>query len=536
MIVRNHIVRRVLKVGTMSMVLIFSSLSARSQQDVFQMFRDEVSRGDQYYRQGSYRHALKEYLLQGKDATIATELKIARCLYFTHDYRQSADRFRRASAIKTLDESDVLLMAEALAASGNYGDAIVQYQEYLKKSPDDDLVRSKIWRLKNVHFLYEDSLHFSLRKLPLSSGYSDFAAVPLNNGVVFLSNRKGASTLDQSDALTGDHFFRLYFSPFVDGAGISAFSTYGKIAPFKGLETQRQNGPVAFFSDETRVAFTRTKSGRNTRGTLQLFFAHQNTHGWNEENAFSYNSEDYNITTPWVSEDGSTLFFASDMKGGYGGTDIYKSTFENGKWSKPVNLGPEINTRFDESFPHFYQTQFYFSSNGHAGMGGLDIFKAPVLETGFGEVSNPGYPVNSFADDFGFFLRREGHSAYLSSNREGSDDLYEVEIDLQSYPVQISGVLKSRSFSVTDSAIIELLPNTRMYLVDHNRDIVIEEFVTDDQGFFQFKIPYFSQYKIKVRDASGTESVVSLDIPRQKKSDYTHEIVVVKDAFHTPQE
>ena len=100
----------------------------------------------------------------------------------------------------------------------------------------------------------------------------------------------------------------------------------------------------------------------------------------------------------------------------------------------------------------------------------------------------------------------------------------------------ISGVLKAREFSVTDSALIRILPRTRMYLVDHSREIIIDEVVTDERGFFRLTIPYFSQYKIKVKDDSGNESVVSLQIPRQKKADDTHEIVVVKDAFHTPQE
>lgn len=511
---------------------------AAAQQNIFQMFGDDVTRGDEYFRQGSYRHALKEYLSEGKKASSLTRLKIARSFYHIHDYRQSAAYFREVAALVPMESSDRFMFAEALAANGHYDEAVLQYQEFLKHNPEDELAKSKIWRLKNIRFLFEDSLHFSVRKLGMSSPYSEFGAVPYENGIVFLSNRKGAGTFDESDALTGEHFFRLYTAGIVRDPQTNLFNVYGKVLPFKGLEARIQNGPLMFFDSARRVVFVRTNPGKKGgKSTLQMFFAARASRGWEETGAFPYNSDAYNVSEPWISEDGSSLYFSSDMKGGEGGKDIYKCEFKNGRWSSPENLGSGINTRFDESFPHFFRSHLYFSSNGHAGMGGLDVFKAPATGDGFGEVSNPGYPLNSSGDDFGFFFRHDGDGAYLTSNRGGtSDDLYEIEIDLQSYPLMISGVLKAREFSVTDSALIRILPRTRMYLVDHSREIIIDEVVTDERGFFRLTIPYFSQYKIKVKDDSGNESVVSLQIPRQKKADDTHEIVVVKDAFHTPQE
>jgi hypothetical protein len=160
-----------------------------------------------------------------------------------------------------------------------------------------------------------------------------------------------------------------------------------------------------------------------------------------------------------------------------------------------------------------------------------------MIENSYGEVTNLGYPLNSAQDDFAFHFRTDGDGAFFTSNRAGgSDDLYEVEIDLQTYPVEITGVLKTKEFSVADSSKITELPYATMYLVDHAREIIVDETTSDGQGRFRLSIPYFTQYKIKVVEKNGAQSIVSLHIPRQKKEDYTHEIVVVRDAFHTPQE
>ena len=520
--------------------LVWSQVSSVSaQQNVFQLFQDDIKKGDEYFRQGSYRHALEVYLSQQHKGSTDLDLKIARSYYHLHDYASSMEQFEKAAgASKFLSPGDNLLFAEALAANGKYSKAIDRYQEYLRSAQDDELIQNKIWRLKNIQFLFEDSLHFCLRTLPVNSTFSDFGAVPYQDGVVFVSNRKNSNTFESVDALTGENDFQLYYAPAVHEPG-SGEAVYSRASAFKGLEAKSHSGPVMFYGEGTKAVFTKVSGGtaRNSKKTLQLFFAERTEKSWFEAGAFQFNSPEYNLSEPFITWDGLTLYFSSDMKGGYGGKDIYKSEWKNSGWSTPRNLGSVINTRFDESFPHIYKNHLYFSSNGHPGMGGLDVFKVPMSGNDYGDVTNPGFPLNSCADDFAFSFRPDGNGAFLTSNRgNSSDDLYEVEIDLQSYPVRISGTLKTKDFTLGDSTRIHLLPSARMYLIDHTREIIIDEVSSDADGHFELSIPYFSQYKIRVVETSGAESIVSLQIPRQKKTDYNHEIVVVKDAFHTPGE
>jgi tetratricopeptide (TPR) repeat protein len=535
-----HSVVPVLKFCTFVCALVFTQISSvRAQQNVFQLFQDDEKKGDEYFREGSFRHALEVYLSQQHKGSTELELKIARSYYHLHDYARSMEQFEKvAAATKFFSAADNLLFAEVLAANGKYSRAIDKYQEYLRSTQDDELIQNKIWRLKNIQFLFEDSLHFSVRMLPINSTFSDFAPVPYQDGLVFLSNRKNSNTFESADALTGENDFRLYYAPAVHDPGSGAV-VYLRTSAFKGLEARSHSGPVMFYSEGTKAVFTKVSGGtsRNSKKTLQLFFAERQEKSWVETGAFQFNSTEYNLSEPFITSDGSTLYFSSEMKGGYGGKDIYKSEWKSNGWTTPRNLGSVINTRLDESFPHIYKNHLYFSSNGHPGMGGLDVFKVPMLGNDYGDITNPGFPLNSCADDFAFSFRPDGNGAFLTSNRgNSSDDIYEVEIDLQSYPVRISGTLKTKDFSLSDSTRIHLLPSARMYLIDHTREIIIDEVSSDADGHFELSIPYFSQYKIRVVETSGAESIVSLQIPRQKKSDYNHEIVVVKDAFHTPEE
>jgi hypothetical protein len=171
-------------------------------------------------------------------------------------------------------------------------------------------------------------------------------------------------------------------------------------------------------------------------------------------------------------------------------------------------------------------------------MGGTDIFKTQVVGDKVTEVTNAGYPINSSADDFAFVLDRSGQHGYLSSNRrfkDKNDDIYEVEMDLQTYPLMINGVLSAKESGVSNNDKLELMAEVNMFLVDHTREIVVMETKTDKDGKFTLTIPYFSQYKIKVVERNGEETIVSLDIPKQKKDDYNHSIVVVRDALKLKQ-
>jgi hypothetical protein len=286
-----------------------------------------------------------------------------------------------------------------------------------------------------------------------------------------------------------------------------------------------------------------TSTARETRGmdnkNLQLSFARFDDAKWRITDMFPYNSNQYSISDPAITSDGTTLYFASDMPGGFGKKDIYRSTLVNGRWSKPENLGEHINTSQDETYPYLYKDNvLYFASNGHAGLGGLDLFKATITSSGFGDVENLGYPINSRADDFGIIIDPKQEHGFFTSNRNGegiNDDLFEFDIDVQHYPLTISGVIQLREQNWKDSSELKMFADAKLHLIDNIRNVTIGEGTSDEAGNFSINVPYFTKYKLKITGNDLTEHIVSLEIPRQRSLLGSYHIVVVRDSFHSLQ-
>lgn len=275
--------------------------------------------------------------------------------------------------------------------------------------------------------------------------------------------------------------------------------------------------------------------GNDGSSTLQLFFAERSGDEWRFAGAFPYNSKQYSISDPAISEDGQTLYFSSDMPGGFGGKDIYRSNFINGRWTEPYNLGDHVNTLYDEVFPYWQNDNIlYFSSNGHAGLGGLDIFKTIITDEGVGEITNMGYPVNTHYDEFGIILDSLSTHGYITSNRGShgtQDDIYEFDMDVQTYPLVLSGVISYKQYTWSDSTQLKPFANASLHVIDNLRNVTVYEERADAAGRFSLHIPYFSKYKIRVIGEDNEENIVSLEIPKHRKAEGKHQIVVVKDPF-----
>lgn len=516
-----------------SLVCTFSPVNA--QESVFQLMNKSAKDGDRFFKEGSYAHALQRYLEEDASGKGGSRLswKIAYTYYKLHRY---TDALKWASDIdKKLvgnSKDELLAYAGIFAANGLYAQAVDAYNDALKLYPDCEFARKQVWRIKNIHFLYEDSLHYSVTGLAVNSPASEIAPVPYPGGLLFLSDTKGEKLFENADAVTGQVSYKFFSVKVNEGVLGSKKSLYSK-----QLHSKWQNGPLSFYNDFTKAIVAQSSGRVNKKGrmTLQLYEAERKGSSWKIIKPFPHGDPEYTYTDPYMSPQGDVLYFASDRPGGFGGLDLYRCRLQNGKWLPPENLGSEINTEYDEMTPSVSDGVLYFASQGHPGMGGIDIFKAPVGPDGFGEVVNPGYPLNSERDDFGLAFAATNGIGYFSSNRGagGSDDIYQVEVDLQTYPVLISGILKYKAFSLLDTARLYAFSHVNMFLVDHARDVVVEEVKTDEEGRFSLTIPYFSRYKIRVVEEDGTETLVSLDIPRRKREDYTHEIVVVKDAFES---
>jgi hypothetical protein len=189
----------------------------------------------------------------------------------------------------------------------------------------------------------------------------------------------------------------------------------------------------------------------------------------------------------------------------------------------------------DETAPFIHNDQtLYFASNGHGGLGGLDVFKVSVNNKTSTEVQNLGFPVNTPHDDFGLILNEVGSHGYLASNRTKGgfdDDIFEVIIDLQSYPLTISGVIRFNDPDWPESSRLDVLPQAQLKLIDNLSNTVVYQTYTDQEGAFELKIPHSSKYKLQVSQELVGQPMVSLEIPKNRKLYTTHEIVVIKQKF-----
>lgn len=211
------------------------------------------------------------------------------------------------------------------------------------------------------------------------------------------------------------------------------------------LNSKFHDGPVSFAQNGSWAMFNRNnyyhgKARKSKDGTnkLKLYSAKYTGGEWYDVKDFPYNSNEYSNGHPALSENGSLLYFVSDKPGGFGGTDIYYCLRVDTGWTEPVNLGKAINTTGNEMFPYVdHKNNLYFSSNGHPGMGGLDIFYVELKDKlPASAPENVGFPVNSIKDDFGIIMEADKSSGYFSSNRKGTDDIYKfshipVRLDLR---------------------------------------------------------------------------------------------------------
>lgn len=520
------------------LMLSFTSLRAQ-QETVFSLLKSDQRIADEYYANGNYARALNLYSsLYRRNANAGDiRLKIGRCYYFMKQYRKAATVFENYfHANPGLSQQDLYYYAEAQTSSGNYRKAVEAYRELTKRFPSDTLSSQKLWRLNNIQYVYEDSLHYVVRPVPVNSKSSEIYITSDGKSILFLSNREQVQVVQKLD-YTESPFYNLYAARTSPDTLIDGLLHYGKPSLMtKQFDIRNHGGPLAFYDRNSKMVTVRSNESQNSKGerTLQLFFAELKNNSWKIINSFPFNSSEYSVTDPSISKDGLTLYFSSDMPGGSGGKDIYRSEQVNGAWTKPVNVSA-INTPFDEVSPFIHREKtLYFSSNGHAGMGGLDIFKADLKGSQWDEVTNAGYPINSSGDDFRMVVDSLGIHGYFSSNRKNGgldDDIYEVEMDLQAYPLTIDGVVRIKDHNWSDSTKLEVFASAQFTVIDNVRNVTVFETTSDDAGNFSITLPYFSKYRIKVTGPEHDEHVVSLEIPKHRKEYDKHQIVIVKDMY-----
>ena len=278
---------------------------------------------------------------------------------------------------------------------------------------------------------------FSVENFSCNSEYSDYAPCVRGDEVVFSSSRDKGIFIEEIHQWNNEPFLDLYST--------KANGTKG-VHKLKGKVNSKFHESSATFSkDHNTVYFTRTNYFKGKKGVseegyvlLNIYKASFINGKWDDIQKVSFNSDEYSVSHPSLSSDGRYLYFASDMPGGYGDTDLYVVEInDRGEFSKPKNLGSDINTQDKETFPFISDSgRLFFASNGHKGLGGLDIFMAYNGQSGKINVENLGKPINSSLDDFTFVIREEQGTGYFASNRpggKGGDDIYQFK-QLESLP------------------------------------------------------------------------------------------------------
>jgi peptidoglycan-associated lipoprotein len=430
--------------------------------------------------------------------------------YVADSYRQSnrlfesAPFYERAMLNGLKNDSVQLYYAFALKSRGQYAQARQQLEQYLKSVKDDKLSARANEEFDNLNYLEElkaKKNYFKVKNLKaINSSAAEYSPV-YNDGEFYFTSSRGENKIYLA---TGTPFTNIYKAK-TKGAKVDS-TTIESISNLINNSNVNE-GSLTFSPDGKTMVFARGNSGKR-KGTadVNLFMAVERNGQWIEPRMLNINNPGYWDSSPAFSRDGRTLYFASNRPGGYGGVDLYSAKRNaRGRFFKVTNLGPEINTTGNDMFPYVSDDGLlYFSSDGHPGFGGLDLFVARRTN-GVTSVENLGVPLNSNADDFGMFLFKADRG-FFTSNRdggEGDDDIYTFvneDPDLKIVNYFLEGVTMTRN----DNNELEILKGVTVKLLDFSAK-ELDEAVTEEDGKFLFRVYEHEHYNMVATKKGGKD-------------------------------
>jgi outer membrane protein OmpA-like peptidoglycan-associated protein/tetratricopeptide (TPR) repeat protein len=471
--------------------LIFFSLLAQGKNALDLIKGDQVI-GNEYFDRMDYRNAITHYQksLNKHPDNVDVKFKIAQSYLKLNEPVNSEIWLRSLVSYADASKEMIFLYAEVLMRNGKLDQAKTWYENSLQKSWDAETA-SKLSFISQIDS-YRKVSQYKIDNLEINSELADFASHPISEGMIFLSSRQIQNYIQYQPANASredEGMIRFFIKK--DKSEIIPLIYSEEVKPFY------HDGPFSFYENGNRVAFTRNDLNSNSRDegfvNLKIFFADcSDLTAWKNIVPFEHNNKKYSVGHPAISNDGKILIFSSDMPGGNGKADLYVSYKEGDSWTKPVNLGPEVNTSGAELFPYLYNdTTLYFSSTGLGGFGGLDIFKAKLNGLEAKEPLNLGKPLNSFSDDFSFYLNQNGSTGYFSSNREGGkglDDIYSFKSTSASLIVRL--ITQSSNQPLSDVKA-EILAQTDDYK---------QSMKSNESGYLQFNVPIDNDFQLNVDD------------------------------------
>jgi hypothetical protein len=414
----------------LSLLFYFIISNAPGQTDLSHRQRHLVQRADHYRLQQNYPKAIELYkeVIDDKRDYAAGMIAIADAYYKLKDFKSTMLWYDSALQYKPLTATEAFQYTNTLLMLGEEEKVKQWLHTYLQDQPEDSLLRQKLIGLKHSDTFFKDSSRYSISNLPVNTSGSEFSPILYQDGIILVSNTQKA--IRKKTGANAEYLDLLYYN-LKDSMG----TTYplGEV-----INSKLHEGPATLFDNDRKIIFTRNHKAkkRDNQGHavihFQLFFSEKDVNDqWKEPVLLSINDPTYSTGHPSITSQGTTLYFSSNMEGGFGGADLYKSEWLDNQWSKPQNLGLSINTPGNEMFPSIFQDSvLYFASDGYKGLGGLDIYKTN-LKTPSG-VFNLGYPINSRKDDFSISLFPDEKRGFFASARDGgkgNDDIYEFKIN-----------------------------------------------------------------------------------------------------------
>ena len=454
------------------------------------------------FRLGKYQTTIDLFtdrLEKDPDDGMANYL-VAESYRLSNRIREAEPFYARAGGRGVDRDSVRFYYGQSLEINGKYDEAKKVWQEIVQDTRNEKLkkrLEEEIAGLADLERLNQKQSFYRVKNLDLvNSPASEYSPVHLNDELYFTSSRGNGKVYEA----TGTPFTDIYK---VSSRG--AIVDLATLAPLpEGINNENINdGCITFTPDGKTMVFAKGNSGKR-RGSsdVDLYLSRFRNGSWSEPVPLNINDSEAWDSSPAFSQDGRTLYFASNRKGrgrnmqGYGGTDIYSAVMDSrGRFSRVKNLGPEINTAGNELFPYVAEdAKLYFASDGHPGYGGLDIFVV-TRANGKTAIENLRQPVNSTGDDFGIFLFRADRG-FFTSNREGGkgdDDIYTFvneDPDLKVVNYYLQGITYT-----PDSSGLKVLPNTRVSLLDAEGDLM-QDFVTGTDGKFFFRVYENEDYEL----------------------------------------
>lgn len=441
----------------------------------------QISKADKLFEENRYFRAIPYYVNASKKQKTKHHAytKLAECYKNVNEYEKAEIAYRSAlESNSNVDAKFNYNFANILKVNGKYEEALEQYNLFLKKVPNDENAKRAKKFCSEIKYWMSKPREYDVRGVEkLNTENSEFCPVYVNNKLIYVAEKQAFDFVEfTKDDYNGQPYLNVYVAD-IKGYKASKTKSFSK-----KVNSEEHDGPISVCTDGKMVYFTRvTASSSKKASTAKIYSATGENRNWGNLKPFDYNSDDYSVAHPSISEDNNTLFFASDMNGGYGGKDIWFCKRNGDSWSKPVNLGPDINTSGDEMFPMIRKNGvLYFSSNGLPGFGGLDIYSAKSIDGKWILQRNEGMNLNSNFDDFGITFMNDT-VGYFSSNRiggKGKDDVYYFEFTDKS--LIISGTILLTE-NINDPA-----KGVKVTLKDENGNN-LETTKTDDKGYFSFK-------------------------------------------------